>query len=294
MVRLATSTIRETVRFMNSRAERITGLVAADVLGRFRKQEVLRGDDGGERQEAQGDEGEERVESLAEVEVDLPLVHQLEHPQDVLDQGGVLQAGGVHHALDPLAGHGAHPLRAGDLQQGHALAHLFVTGSAGRLGQVAGIEQAQVGALQIARISVGAMGPVVDDLNVFNMPFVFRDEAHMRKVIDGPIGDELLKKISDSSANLVALGLRPEDIHVVMCTHLHFDHVGWNTKLENGKWVPTFPNARYVFGRREFAAAEAAAIAMLPTIRERVLGTEDAKEGIRSFVERRAARFQGR
>ena len=50
------------------------------------------------------------------------------------------------------------------------------------------IEQAQVGALQIARISVGAMGPVVDELNVFNMPFMFRDEAHMRKVIDGPIG----------------------------------------------------------------------------------------------------------
>ena len=50
------------------------------------------------------------------------------------------------------------------------------------------IEQAQVGALQIARISVGPMGPVVDELNVFNMPFVFRDEAHMRKVIDGPIG----------------------------------------------------------------------------------------------------------
>ncbi len=49
------------------------------------------------------------------------------------------------------------------------------------------IEQAQVGALQIARISVGAMGPVVDEVNVFNMPFVFRDEAHMRKVIDGPI-----------------------------------------------------------------------------------------------------------
>ena len=58
------------------------------------------------------------------------------------------------------------------------------------------IEQAQVGALQIARISVGAMGPVVDELNVFNMPFIFRDEAHMRKVIDGPIGQELLDKIT--------------------------------------------------------------------------------------------------
>src|SRR5467141_194440 len=48
------------------------------------------------------------------------------------------------------------------------------------------IEQAQVGALQIARISVGAVGLEVDDLNVFNMPFIFRDEQHMRKVIDGP------------------------------------------------------------------------------------------------------------
>jgi tripartite ATP-independent transporter DctP family solute receptor len=68
------------------------------------------------------------------------------------------------------------------------------------------IEQAQVGALQIARISVGAMGPVVDDLNVFNMPFIFRDEAHMRKVIDGPIGDELLAKVTASPARLVGLG----------------------------------------------------------------------------------------
>ena len=62
------------------------------------------------------------------------------------------------------------------------------------------IEQAQVGALQIARISVGPMGPIVDELNVFNLPFIFRDEAHMRKVIDGPIGAELLDKINSSPA----------------------------------------------------------------------------------------------
>ena len=69
------------------------------------------------------------------------------------------------------------------------------------------IEQAQVGALQIARISVGAMGPVVDDLNVFNLPFVFRDEAHMRKVIDGPIGQELLERMSNGAGSrLIALG----------------------------------------------------------------------------------------
>ena len=51
--------------------------------------------------------------------------------------------------------------------------------------------------------------------------------------------------------NLERSGLKPEDIHLVMCTHLHFDHVGWNTQLQDGRWVPTFPNARYLFGRRD-------------------------------------------
>jgi len=52
--------------------------------------------------------------------------------------------------------------------------------------------------------------------------------------------------------NLRAAGFAPEDIDLVMCTHLHFDHVGWNTRLENGRWVPTFPKARYLFGRRDY------------------------------------------
>ncbi len=68
------------------------------------------------------------------------------------------------------------------------------------------VEQTQLGAIQIARISLGVIGPVVPDVNVFNMPFVFRDVAHMRKVIDGPIGDELLQKVTDSPAKLVGLG----------------------------------------------------------------------------------------
>lgn len=50
-----------------------------------------------------------------------------------------------------------------------------------------------------------------------------------------------------------ALGVTPEAIDFVFCTHLHADHVGWNTKLDNGRWVPTFPNARYVFAKREYA-----------------------------------------
>jgi tripartite ATP-independent transporter DctP family solute receptor len=68
------------------------------------------------------------------------------------------------------------------------------------------IEQAQLGALQLARISVGPMGPLVPEFNVFNLPFVFRDVVHMEKVIDGEIGTELLKKLSEHpTANLIGL-----------------------------------------------------------------------------------------
>jgi glyoxylase-like metal-dependent hydrolase (beta-lactamase superfamily II) len=51
--------------------------------------------------------------------------------------------------------------------------------------------------------------------------------------------------------NLRRAGVNPEDVDFVMCTHLHVDHVGWNTRLQNGQWVPTFPNARYLFSRTE-------------------------------------------
>ena len=65
-----------------------------------------------------------------------------------------------------------------------------------------------------------------------------RPNWHMRK---GPfLGD------------LAALGLQPDDIDVVLCTHLHADHVGWNTQLVDGRWVPTFPNAKYVMARDEY------------------------------------------
>jgi glyoxylase-like metal-dependent hydrolase (beta-lactamase superfamily II) len=51
---------------------------------------------------------------------------------------------------------------------------------------------------------------------------------------------------------LQAAGVAPESVDYVMCTHMHPDHVGWNTRLENGRWVPTFPNARYLFARVEY------------------------------------------
>lgn len=62
---------------------------------------------------------------------------------------------------------------------------------------------------------------------------------------------------------LAAAGVAPEAVDFVLCTHLHLDHVGWNTRLADGRWVPTFPNARYVFSRAELdrlAAPDAGAL----------------------------------
>ncbi|SDG48865.1 tripartite ATP-independent transporter solute receptor, DctP family [Pseudomonas benzenivorans] len=80
---------------------------------------------------------------------------------------------------------------------------LFAGGVLGSEKEV--IEQTQIGAVQLTRVSLGAVGPVVPDVNVFNMPFVFRDHAHMRKVIDGAIGQEILDKITASEFNMVGL-----------------------------------------------------------------------------------------
>jgi tripartite ATP-independent transporter DctP family solute receptor len=73
-------------------------------------------------------------------------------------------------------------------------------------GEKEAIEQAQIGALAMARVSVGALGPVVDALNVINLPFLFRNTAHMQKVIDGAIGQGLLDTVTnDPKAGLVGL-----------------------------------------------------------------------------------------
>ena len=52
--------------------------------------------------------------------------------------------------------------------------------------------------------------------------------------------------------DLAVAGFPPATVNTVMCSHLHFDHVGWNTRKVNGKWVPTFPQARYLFGKQEY------------------------------------------
>ena len=67
------------------------------------------------------------------------------------------------------------------------------------------VEQVQIGAIQMARISLGVIGPIVPEVDVFNMPFVFRDIPHMRAVIDGAIGQELLDKVTNSPGRMVGL-----------------------------------------------------------------------------------------
>ena len=81
----------------------------------------------------------------------------------------------------------------------------------------------------------------------------------MRIVVDTCIGNDKPRRFEDWShmqtsflKDFEAAGFSRESIDVVLCTHLHIDHVGWNTMLVDGKWVPTFPNARYLMGRAEF------------------------------------------
>ena len=83
---------------------------------------------------------------------------------------------------------------------------------------------------------------------------------HHTVLIDSCIGNDKprarpawdMKRDETYMRGLGALGLSVEDIDFVLCTHLHADHVGWNTRLENGRWVPTFPKARYQFAQTEY------------------------------------------
>ena len=104
-----------------------------------------------------------------------------------------------------------------------------------------------------------ALDPATGLLILPIQSYVVRTRRH-NILIDGCLGEDKtcrwqmrwhkmreLRFLSD----LAAVGLAPEDIDFVMCTHLHGDHVGWNTRLENGRWVPTFPKAKYLFADRE-------------------------------------------
>ena len=144
--------------------------------------------------------------------------------RDLLSLAGALALGGTmtgHRAMaqekKALKASDVHPEGYPTVQAVENMGKKLEQATGGRLsiqmyasmqlgGEKEVIEQAQVGAIQFARVSVGTLGPVIDDLNVLNMPFLFRDTAHMNKVVDGPIGQELLDKVSNNqAAKLVGL-----------------------------------------------------------------------------------------
>ncbi|WP_330275964.1 MBL fold metallo-hydrolase [Lentzea sp. NBC_00516] len=88
--------------------------------------------------------------------------------------------------------------------------------------------------------------------------WVLRSEG-LTVLIDTGIGNDkprehpaLDRRDGDFLAQLAETGVRPEDVDIVVNTHLHADHVGWNTRLVNGEWVPTFPNAQYVMNKIDY------------------------------------------
>jgi glyoxylase-like metal-dependent hydrolase (beta-lactamase superfamily II) len=96
---------------------------------------------------------------------------------------------------------------------------------------------------------------------------------------DRPLRPIWNKKKDDAfMTGLAAAGLTVNDIDFVLCTHLHVDHIGWNTRLENGRWVPTFPKARYIFSKTELDFwVEAAKKGDQPQIVDSVIPIVEAK-----------------
>ena len=120
---------------------------------------------------------------------------------------------------------------------------------------------------ETGRRHLAALGPVVFDaasgkLNITYQTFVVRTPHHTilvdtctgeNKNYPAPMDFDKQPWLD----GLHAEGLGFPDIDYVFCTHLHIDHCGWNTRLVNNRWVPTFPNAKYVFHKAEYAAWEA-------------------------------------
>jgi glyoxylase-like metal-dependent hydrolase (beta-lactamase superfamily II) len=89
------------------------------------------------------------------------------------------------------------------------------------------------------------------------------ESAGMKVIVDTCIGNDKPRSVEGFNhmqtpwlKTLSDAGFDPASMDAVVCTHLHFDHIGWNTRLDNGRWVPTFPNARYLIGDREWAHYE--------------------------------------
>ena len=117
---------------------------------------------------------------------------------------------------------------------------------------------------EVLRANPDMAGPRLIDPATGKLVFSFHSfvvkTGHHNILIDSCIGNNKERPTrpqfhqlqSPFLVDLASTGVTPEQIDYVMCTHLHWDHVGWNTRLDNGRWVPTFPNARYIMARREF------------------------------------------
>lgn len=95
-------------------------------------------------------------------------------------------------------------------------------------------------------------------LNLSVHTFILRTRHHTI-LVDTCVGNDKERPMkqmnrlqTDFLGRLAKAGVTPGDVDYVFCTHFHSDHVGWNTRLENGRWVPTFPKAKYLFHRPEF------------------------------------------
>lgn len=100
----------------------------------------------------------------------------------------------------------------------------------------------------------------VDGNLIMSIHALIIDTGERRIMVDTCIGNDKERNIPSWSHlqtsfldDIAAAGYPRESIDTVMCTHLHVDHVGWNTMLVDGEWVPTFPNARYLLAEKEWA-----------------------------------------
>lgn len=105
-----------------------------------------------------------------------------------------------------------------------------------------------------------ALDPKSGNIVLTIQAFLVRTRHHTI-LIDTCVGDHKprplrpfwhMQKLNTFLPRLREAGVAPEDVDYVMCTHLHWDHVGWNTRLQDGRWIPTFPNAKYIFAQREW------------------------------------------
>jgi glyoxylase-like metal-dependent hydrolase (beta-lactamase superfamily II) len=118
---------------------------------------------------------------------------------------------------------------------------------------------------EVVRANRDLLGPRLIDPASGKLIFSFHSfvikTGHHTILIDSCLGNDKERPTrpqfhlmrSNYLGDLATAGVKPDEVDYVMCTHLHWDHVGWNTRLENGRWVPTFPKARYVMARREYS-----------------------------------------